>query len=55
MYCEACGAPNPEGARFCGKCGAPQTGGAAPGGGAPALSVPTIGQQPPWAIIIGTA
>ena len=35
MFCGNCGRENPEGAAFCGSCGAPMTAGETPGGQAP--------------------
>ena len=42
MFCNACGAPNPDGSAFCDRCGRPlaAAGGMAPGGGAPGAPAP---------------
>ena len=44
MFCAQCGSPNPDGAKFCGKCGQDQSGDSAPpaAGAGPTASVPPV-------------
>ncbi len=51
MYCDACGEILAEGTRFCGQCGAPQTGAVVLSSATSATSTPTTARQPPWAVI----
>jgi oligopeptide transport system substrate-binding protein len=49
MFCKTCGSAFPDGAEFCGKCGAPVMAPAAPPTAAPATRVPPPVTPPPFA------